>query len=131
MKGLGEVKKGIAGKFEGRNIDFGVREHAMGAIVNGLELHGAWRPYSATFLQFADYRRPTLRLAALMKIRSIFTFTHDSIFLGEDGPTHQPIEHLSALRLIPGLDLWRPADGLENVHGLGLLPWPRRKGLWP
>ncbi len=102
------------GVFEGRNIYFGVREHAMGAVVNGLNLHGAWRAYGATFLQFSDYMRPALRLAALMRLRSVFVFTHDSLFLGEDGPTHQPIEHLAGLRLIPGLTVWRPGDGLET-----------------
>ncbi|MGH7441075.1 MAG: transketolase family protein, partial [bacterium] len=102
------------GIFEGRNIYYGVREHAMAAVVNGLSLHGAWRAYGSTFLQFADYMRPSIRLAALMKARSIFVFTHDSVFLGEDGPTHQPVEHLACLRLIPGLTLWRPGDGLET-----------------
>ena len=102
------------GVFEGRNIYFGVREHAMAAVVNGLSLHGAWRAYGSTFLQFADYMRPSIRLAALMKARSIFIFTHDSIFLGEDGPTHQPVEHLACLRMIPGLTVWRPGDGLET-----------------
>jgi transketolase len=102
------------GVFEGRNIYFGVREHAMGAVLNGLALHGAWRPYGSTFLQFADYMRPSIRLAALMKARSIFVFTHDSIFLGEDGPTHQPVEHIACLRMIPDLAVWRPGDGLET-----------------
>ncbi|HTB21907.1 MAG TPA: transketolase [bacterium] len=102
------------GVFEGRNIYFGVREHAMAAVVNGLSLHGAWRAYCSTFLQFADYMRPSIRLAALMKARSIFVFTHDSVFLGEDGPTHQPVEHLACLRMIPGLTVWRPGDGLET-----------------
>ncbi len=99
----------------GRNFNFGIREHAMGAVLNGLNLHGAWRAYGATFLQFADYMRATIRLAALMGAPSLFVFTHDSIFLGEDGPTHQPVEHLNALRLIPHLSLWRPADGLETA----------------
>jgi transketolase len=102
------------GVFEGRNIYFGVREHAMAAVVNGLSLHGAWRAYGSTFLQFADYMRPSIRLAALMRARSIFVFTHDSVFLGEDGPTHQPVEHLACLRMIPGLTVWRPGDGLET-----------------
>jgi transketolase len=99
--------------FAGRNLHFGVREHAMGAILNGLNLYGCWRAYGGTFLIFSDYMRPAIRLAALMKVPSIFVFTHDSIFLGEDGPTHQPIEHLFALRLIPGLHVFRPADGTE------------------
>jgi len=99
--------------FAGRNLHFGVREHAMGAILNGLNLYGCWRAYGGTFLIFSDYMRPAIRLAALMKVPSIYVFTHDSIFLGEDGPTHQPIEHLFALRLIPDLHVFRPADGAE------------------
>ncbi|HTP55524.1 MAG TPA: transketolase, partial [Thermoplasmata archaeon] len=99
----------------GKNLHFGVREHAMGAIVNGLALHGGIRPYSATFLIFSDYQRPAIRLAALMGVPSIFVFTHDSIGLGEDGPTHQPVEQLSSLRLIPGLTVIRPADANETV----------------
>jgi transketolase len=102
------------GVFEGRNIYFGVREHAMAAVVNGLNLHGAWRAYGATFLQFADYMRPSIRLAALMGAKSVFIFTHDSVFLGEDGPTHQPVEHVACLRMMPGLTVWRPGDGLET-----------------
>lgn len=99
--------------FSGRNIHFGVREHAMGAFVNGLALGGGFIPFGSTFLVFADYMRPAIRLAALSHIQAAFVFTHDSIFLGEDGPTHQPVEHLWALRLIPNLDVFRPADGLE------------------
>ena len=109
------LQRSANGGMEGRNIHFGVREHAMGAILNGLNLHGAFRAYGATFLQFSDYMRPTIRLAALMKTPSVFVFTHDSIFLGEDGPTHQAVEHISALRLIPNLTVWRPADGLETA----------------
>jgi transketolase len=101
--------------WEGRNFHFGVREHAMGAIVNGIFLYGGFRPYGATFLVFANYMYPPLRLAALMNIPSIMVYTHDSIFLGEDGPTHQPIETLWTLRLIPHLTLFRPADGLETA----------------
>lgn len=101
------------GDFSGRNLHFGVREHAMGAVVNGLALHGGFRPYGATFLVFADYMRPTIRLAALMNIPSLFIFTHDSIYVGEDGPTHQPVEQLESLRIIPGLRVFRPADGEE------------------
>jgi transketolase len=99
-----------------RNVRFGVREHAMGAIVNGLALHGGIiKPYSATFLQFSDYMRPAMRLGALMGVRALYIFTHDSIGLGEDGPTHQPVEHVSSLRLIPGLQVWRPADANETA----------------
>jgi len=99
-----------------RNIRFGVREHAMGAIVNGLALHGGIiKPYSATFLQFSDYMRPAIRLGALMGIKPLYIFTHDSIGLGEDGPTHQPVEHVTALRLIPQLYTWRPADANETA----------------
>ena len=99
-----------------RNIRFGVREHAMGAIVNGLALHGGIiKPYSATFLTFSDYMRPTIRLGALMGIPTVYVFTHDSIGLGEDGPTHQPIEHFAALRAIPDLTFIRPADANETA----------------
>ncbi len=103
------------GNRKGRNIRFGVREHAMGAIVNGMALHRGLIPYGATFLVFSDYMRPAIRLSALMGIPSIFIFTHDSIGLGEDGPTHQPIEHLAALRVIPNLIVLRPADANETV----------------
>ena len=106
-----------AGSYAGRNFHFGVREHAMGAISNGMTLHGGLRPYTGTFLIFSDYMRPAVRLAALMEIPIIFIFTHDSIGLGEDGPTHQPIEHLMALRAIPGLRVVRPADANETVEG--------------
>ncbi len=102
------------GNYGSRNFHFGVREHGMGAILNGMALTGLI-PYGATFFVFSDYLRPTLRLAAMMKAHSIFVFTHDSIFLGEDGPTHQPIEHLAALRAIPELSLIRPADANETV----------------
>ncbi|HJQ46349.1 MAG TPA: transketolase [Amycolatopsis sp.] len=99
----------------GRTLHFGVREHAMGSILNGIALHGGTRPYGATFLIFSDYMRPPVRLAALMKAPVIYVWTHDSIGLGEDGPTHQPIEQLSALRAIPGLNVVRPADANETV----------------
>jgi len=99
---------------DGRNIWFGVREHAMGAMVNGLALSGL-RPFGSTFLVFSDYMRGAIRLAALTTIDSMFIFTHDSVFVGEDGPTHQPIEHVSALRLIPNLLVYRPADALETA----------------
>jgi len=99
----------------GRNIHFGVREHAMGAIVNGMALHGGVVPYGATFLIFSDYLRPSLRLAALMNVPSTFIFTHDSIGVGEDGPTHQPVEQISCLRAIPGFTVFRPADANETA----------------
>jgi len=97
----------------GRNFEFGIREHAMGAIMNGMSLHGGVIPYGGTFLVFADYMRPAIRLAALMQTQAIYVFTHDSIGLGEDGPTHQPIEHLAALRIIPNMLVLRPADADE------------------
>jgi transketolase len=97
----------------GRVLHFGIREHAMGAIINGIVLHGNTRAYGGTFLIFSDYMRPAVRLAALMKVPSIFVWTHDSVALGEDGPTHQPIEQLAALRAIPGLDIVRPGDANE------------------
>ena len=97
----------------GRNFNFGIREHAMGAIMNGMALHGGVIPYGGTFLVFADYMRPAIRLAALMSLRVIYVFTHDSIGLGEDGPTHQPIEHLASLRVIPNVLVLRPADANE------------------
>ena len=99
----------------GNYLHYGVREFGMAAIMNGIALHGAFIPYGGTFLTFSDYCRNALRMAALMRIRSIFVFTHDSIGLGEDGPTHQPIEHLACLRLIPNLDVWRPCDTEESV----------------
>jgi len=99
----------------GNYVFYGVREFGMAAIMNGLSLHGGYIPYGGTFLTFSDYARNALRMAALMKIRAIYVFTHDSIGLGEDGPTHQSIEHASSLRLIPNLDVWRPADGVETA----------------
>ncbi len=96
-------------------LHFGIREHGMGSILNGIALHGGTRPYGATFLVFSDYMRPAVRLAALMKLPVTYVWTHDSIGLGEDGPTHQPIEQVAALRGIPGLDLVRPADANETV----------------
>ena len=98
----------------GRTLHFGIREHAMGSILNGIALHGGTRPYGGTFLVFSDYMRPAVRLAALMQLPVTFVWTHDSIGLGEDGPTHQPVEHLAALRAIPGLDVVRPADANET-----------------
>jgi transketolase len=108
------------GRFEGRNLHFGVREHAMGAVLNGLAVSGAFLPYGATFLTFTDYARPAIRLAALMGEPVIWVCTHDSVFLGEDGPTHQPIEQLAALRAIPNLLVIRPADGLETAAAWAL-----------
>ena len=104
-----------AGDFSGRNIAYGVREHAMAAIGNGLALDGTIIPFSGTFFSFLDYLKPALRLAALMKLRHLFFFSHDSIYLGEDGPTHQPVEHLNSLRLIPGLISFRPGDDRETA----------------
>ncbi|MDU4961498.1 MAG: transketolase [Sporomusaceae bacterium] len=112
IKGEGDFS---AQDYGARNLRFGVREHAMGAIMNGLALHGGLIAYGATFLVFADYMRPAIRLAALMKQKVIYIFTHDSIGLGEDGPTHQPVEHLASLRLIPGLTVLRPADANETA----------------
>jgi transketolase len=112
---VGEATTEGGDPFEGGNIHFGVREHAMAAITNGVALDATLRPYCGTFLIFSDYMRPSIRLAALMRLPSIFVFTHDSIFLGEDGPTHQPIEQLDSLRAIPGLRVFRPADGIETA----------------
>ncbi len=103
-------------KYDGRNIRFGVREHAMGGIMSGMILHKGIRPYGGTFLVFADYMRPSIRLAGLMKLPVIYVFTHDSIAVGEDGPTHQPVEHLAGLRAIPNLIVIRPADAVETAE---------------
>jgi transketolase len=100
---------------ESRNLRFGVREHAMGGVLNGMALHGGLLPYGATFLIFSDYMRPSIRLAAMMRRHVIYVFTHDSIGLGEDGPTHQPVEMLAALRAVPGLFVVRPADASETA----------------
>jgi transketolase len=99
----------------GNHLSYGVREFGMAAIMNGMALHGGYIPYGGTFLTFSDYSRNAIRMAALMKIRVIHVFTHDSIGLGEDGPTHQSVEHIPSMRIIPGLDVWRPADGLETA----------------
>jgi transketolase len=107
--------KSFPGGPYGRTLHFGIREHSMGSIMNGIALHGGTRPYGGTFLVFSDYMRPAVRLAALMKLPVTYVWTHDSIGLGEDGPTHQPIEHLAALRAIPGLDVVRPADANETA----------------
>ena len=104
------------GDFAGRYIHYGIREHGMAAAMNGMALHGGVIPYGGTFMVFSDYCRPSIRLAALMGIRVVFVMTHDSIGVGEDGPTHQPIEHLAALRAIPGLLVMRPADAVETAE---------------
>jgi transketolase len=99
--------------FSARNIHFGVREHAMGSMANGLAYTGAWIPYTATFLVFSDYMRPAMRVGAISHLQALYIFTHDSFWVGEDGPTHEPIEHIMSLRLIPNLHVYRPADGIE------------------
>lgn len=112
LEGMGNVK---AGDFSGRNFNFGVREHAMGAIMNGIHLYGGFRVFGGTFLVFSDYMRPAMRLSALMKLPVVYVLTHDSIYVGEDGPTHQPIEHTESLRLIPNMRVYRPADAEETA----------------
>jgi transketolase len=112
LKGMGDIAPGA---FAGRNFHFGVREHGMGSVMNGLALYGSFIPYGATFLVFSDYMRPPMRLAALSGIQAIYVFTHDSIFVGEDGPTHQPIEHLAAMRCIPNMTVIRPAEAYETA----------------
>ena len=124
LKGAADLRRG---DFSGRYIRFGVREHAMGGILNGMALHGGVRPYGGTFLVFSDYMRPSIRLAALMEADVIYVFTHDSIGVGEDGPTHQPVEHLMALRSIPNLMVIRPADAVETA-GAWLAALANRKG---
>src|SRR5690606_27805658 len=99
----------------GNYIFYGVREFGMAAAMNGIALHGGFRPYGGTFLTFSDYARNALRMAALMEAPSIFVFTHDSIGLGEDGPTHQAVEHTASLRLIPNMRVWRPCDAVETA----------------
>jgi transketolase len=110
----GDVVRGEDGKI-GRHINYGVREFGMAAVMNGISLHGGYIPYGGTFLTFSDYSRNAIRMAALMKRRVVHVFTHDSIGLGEDGPTHQSIEHAASLRLIPNLDVWRPCDTAETA----------------
>jgi transketolase len=107
------------GTYAGRNFHFGIREHGMGAILNGIACSGLI-PYGSSFLVFTDYARPSIRLSALMGLQVIWVFTHDSVFLGEDGPTHEPIEHLTALRAIPNLWVVRPADGIETAAAWGI-----------
>ncbi|WP_042700419.1 transketolase, partial [Azospirillum sp. B506] len=114
VKNTADVKG--KGEFAGRYVRYGVREHGMATLMNGMTLHGGIIPYGGTFMQFADYCRPAIRLAALMKQRTVFVMTHDSIGLGEDGPTHQPVEHLAALRAIPELLVLRPADAVETAQ---------------
>src|SRR5208282_6005012 len=103
----------------GNYLHFGVREFGMSALLNGVVCHGGLIPYAGTFLTFSDYARNALRMAALMRLRVIFVYTHDSIGLGEDGPTHQPIEHLASLRVIPHMELWRPCDAVETAAAWG------------
>ncbi|MBA2470637.1 MAG: transketolase [Chloroflexia bacterium] len=116
---LAEGEQGLSGgewNYQGRNLHFGIREHAMGSIVNGLAAHGGIVPFGSTFLVFSDYMRPAIRLAALTNLHSIFVFTHDSVAVGEDGPTHEPVEHVMSLRLIPELLVLRPADANETAE---------------
>jgi transketolase len=112
FKGVGALR---ADDFSGRHVNYGVREFGMAAIMNGVALHGGFIPYGGTFLTFSDYSRNALRMAALMKRRVIHVFTHDSIGLGEDGPTHQAVEHTSSLRIMPNMDVWRPGDATETA----------------
>jgi transketolase len=112
MAGLGD----FGPEENGRNMHFGIREHGMGSILNGMALYGGLLPFGATFLIFSDYMRPPIRLASLMGLHTIYVYTHDSIGVGEDGPTHQPVEQLSALRLIPGVTVLRPGDANETAE---------------
>ena len=119
QSGNGLPTQGTAGGvwgYAGRNVHFGLREHAMAAIMTGMALHGGLLPFGATFLSFSDYMRPTIRLAALSKARVIYVWTHDSIALGEDGPTHQPVEQLAGLRAMPNMMVIRPSDATETVE---------------
>ena len=111
-----DLKEVRPGDFSGRYIDYGVREHGMAAALNGIAVHGGLIPYGGTFLTFSDYCRPSIRLSAFMGAGVVYVMTHDSIGLGEDGPTHQPVEHLAALRAIPGLYVYRPADAVETAE---------------
>lgn len=134
LKGYGDIEKD---RFDGRNLHFGIREHAMGAVSTGISLNGGFIPFAATFLIFSDYMRPTLRLASMQHVQVIYVYTHDSVFLGEDGPTHEPIEHLASIRAIPGMNIIRPADAaetavawavaLKNHHGPTALSLTRQK----
>ena len=111
-----ESKTISANDYDGNNIEYGVREHAMGAIMNGLSLHGGILPFGGTFFVFSDYLRPSMRLAALMGLPVIYVLTHDSIGVGEDGPTHQPIEHLASFRAMPNMLTFRPCDVVETAE---------------
>jgi len=126
LKGAGDFEPGT---YDGRNMHFGVREHAMAAAINGIALHGGLLPFCATFFNFVDYMKPAMRLGALNKIRSIYVFTHDSVWLGEDGPTHQPIEQLATLRATPNFRVVRPADALETLEAWKLAIQPET-GPW-
>jgi transketolase len=124
---IAKEKRVARGCYQGRNLHFGVREHAMGGLLNGLALHGGFIPYGGTFLVFADYMRPSIRLAAFMRQQVIYVFTHDSVFVGEDGPTHEPVEQLMSLRAIPHLTVIRPADASETTVAW-LVALERRQG---
>ena len=126
LKGQGDFQPG---SYAGRNIHFGVREHGMAGAMNGIALHGGLLPFGATFFNFVDYLKPSLRLAAINEIREVFVFTHDSVFLGEDGPTHQPIEQLAMLRAVPNVVVVRPADSLETLEAWKLAVEPKT-GPW-
>jgi transketolase len=126
LKGFGDFEPG---SFAGRNIHYGVREHGMAAINNGIAMHGALLPFGATFFNFTDYMKPSMRLAAITKARLIYVLTHDSVFLGEDGPTHQPIEQLATFRALPNMTLIRPADALETLEAWKLMVQPKT-GPW-
>jgi transketolase len=126
-KGMVEIKPG---EYGGSYMHYGVREHGMAAAMNGIALHGGLIPYGSTFLCFSDYCRPSIRLAAMMQVRTIFVMTHDSIGLGEDGPTHQPVEQLAALRAIPHLAVYRPGDPIETAECWeAILDTPRQAAL--
>jgi transketolase len=112
---MAKASKAVTAATAGNYLHYGVREFGMAAMMNGLALHGGFIPYGGTFLVFSDYARNAIRMSALMRQRVVYVLTHDSIGLGEDGPTHQPVEHAASLRLIPGLDVWRPCDGVETA----------------
>ena len=133
MKDTDSVKYGHFSpeNYAGRNLHFGIREHAMAAIANGMQLHGGMQAYCATFFVFSDYCKPSMRLSALMKQPVTYIMTHDSIGVGEDGPTHQPIEHLIMLRSIPGMKVYRPADGKETAAAWTSPPSARSAGCLP
>jgi transketolase len=127
LKGFGDFEPG---SYEGRNVHYGVREHVMAASTNGIALHGGLMPYCATFFNFVDYLKPALRLTALSRLHAIYVFTHDSVFLGEDGPTHEPIEQLAMLRAMPNIRVVRPADSLETLEAWKLAIDPSTKCPW-